>query len=90
MPYYVYIIQSEVDRSYYKGFTEDPLRRLQQHNGGESAYTRNKIPWKLVYVEEWPTKQQALIRERGLKKYSHAQIAQLLLSPRNKKAEFEN
>ncbi len=42
--FFVYILQSELDQSYYKGFTEDLLLRLKRHNNGESAYTRNKHP----------------------------------------------
>ena len=83
MPYYVYIIQSEADRSYYKGFSENPLLRLVQHNTGESQYTSVKIPWRLAYVEELPTKREALIREKVLKKYSHSQIEKLLTTGKN-------
>jgi len=83
MPYYVYIIQSETDASYYKGFSEHPLTRLQQHNNGDSRYTTAKRPWQLVYVEELPTKREALIRESALKKYSRTQIQNLVLSSKN-------
>ncbi|SKA16256.1 GIY-YIG nuclease family protein, partial [Sediminibacterium ginsengisoli] len=79
----VYIIQSRADGSFYKGFSEDPLRRLVQHNNGESHYTSAKIPWTLVYVELLPTKKDALIREKALKKYSHMQIKNLILSDKN-------
>jgi len=70
MSFYVYIIRSEQDKSYYKGFTEDPLLRLQRHNEGQSAYTRTKAPWVLVYLEVYETKREALIREKALKKYA--------------------
>ena len=48
--YFVYIIESEVDGEYYKGFTTNYLKRLEQHNNGESNYTKTKIPWKLIFV----------------------------------------
>jgi putative endonuclease len=44
MPFYVYIIQSKKDNSFYKGFSENPYQRLDQHNNGESHYTSSKIP----------------------------------------------
>jgi len=69
MSFYVYIIQSSTDSSYYKGFSENPSSRLSQHNNGESTYTAAKIPWELIYVEELPSKRDALIREKALKKY---------------------
>jgi putative endonuclease len=39
MAFYVYIIQSLPDNSFYKGFSEDPLKRLSQHNAGETPST---------------------------------------------------
>jgi putative endonuclease len=83
MGFYVYIIQSQVDASYYKGFSESPPKRLLQHNNGECQYTSFKLPWTLVYIEELPTKSEGLIRERVLKKYSHKQIQQLISSCKN-------
>ena len=81
--FYVYIIQSEKDSTYHKGFSENPKQRLLHHNNAESEYTSAKVPWKLVYVEELTTKREALIREKALKKYSHEQIARLVASPKN-------
>ena len=83
MSYFVYIIKSEVDGTYYKGFSEDPQQRILQHNNGDSKYTSLKIPWQLIYVEELPTKRDALIREKVLKKYSHRQIDQLIVFGKN-------
>ncbi|WP_410478372.1 GIY-YIG nuclease family protein [Pedobacter agri] len=83
MAFYVYIIQSAKDESFYKGFTENPISRLIQHNNGESKYTSLKIPWRFVYLEEVSSKKCALIREKVLKKYSHSQIYQLIGSLKN-------
>ena len=69
MSFYVYIIQSSTDSSYNKRFSENPSSRLLQNNNGESTYTATKIPWELIYVEELASKQEALIREKALKKY---------------------
>ena len=83
MAYYVYIIESLQDGTFYKGYSEDPLKRLQQHNQGESKYTSGKMPWKLVYVEECASKTEALIRERNLKKADRSRIQTLLVHPKN-------
>ena len=83
MPFYVYIIQSQIDNSFYKGFSEDVFKRLLQHNAGESNYTSTKIPWKLVYYEEQPDKKTALIRERNLKKADKNRITELIKSNKN-------
>ncbi len=74
--------------SYYKGFSENPAKRLVQHNNGECEYTSKKMPWILIYIETLPTKREALIRERVLKKYSHQQILQLILSNKNILKDF--
>jgi putative endonuclease len=52
MPFFVYILQSEIDESYYVGSCGDLGERLRRHNEGRSLYTKTKLPWKLVYTEE--------------------------------------
>lgn len=88
MPFYVYILQSEIDNSFYKGFTEKPLKRLQQHNTGEMNYTSRKLPWKLVFVELFENKRDALIRERNLKKATTDRINHLINTNKNIVDEF--
>lgn len=83
MPFYVYIIQSEQDLSYYKGFSENCEERLKQHNNGLSVYTSRKMPWKLVYFEEHESKSSALKREKNLKKATHERIKALIVSDKN-------
>ncbi len=70
MSYYVYIIESEKDGTFYKGYTKNIDKRLIEHNNGQSRYTSKKMPWKLVYLEEFETKREALIRERKIKHYN--------------------
>ena len=89
MPYYVYIIQSQVDQTFYKGYTEQPLKRLAQHNAGEMNYSSKKIPWKLVALFSFQTKKEALIAEKKLKKYDHSRLAALINSNRNIQKEYK-
>ena len=56
MEYCVYILQSDVDGTFYKGYTTDLTKRLDEHNAGLSQYTSKKIPWKLVYFERLESK----------------------------------
>ena len=90
MAFYVYIIQSEIDLSFYKGFSEDPLKRLHQHNAGETHSTRHLVPWKLVYVELMASKTEALIREKNLKKATRERIQGLVTHPKNIVQQFNN
>ena len=78
--YYVYILQSEVDGSFYTGFTENLEKRVVQHNNGESAYTSRKMPWKLVYFEEMNSKTEAIKRERFLKAQKNKIFYQRLIN----------
>lgn len=83
MPWYVYILESEVDGNYYKGSSEDYMRRLGEHNAGLSKFTSSKIPWKLRYVEVLTTKREALIREKQLKRQNRNYLEWLFTQPLN-------
>ena len=89
MAYYVYILQSEIDSTFYKGFTENPIKRLVQHNAGEMNYSSKKIPWKLVGLLIFDTKKEALVAEKKLKKYDHQRPIALIKSDRNRLKEYE-
>jgi putative endonuclease len=65
--YVVYILRSRKDSSLYIGYTGNLEKRLIDHNLGKSTYTRTRIPWDLVYKEEFKNKKEAIIRERFLK-----------------------
>ncbi len=66
--YYVYIIYSNTVNKKYIGQTDDFERRLNEHNNGLlGTFTKNKGPWKLVHLEEFETRSQAMIREKYLK-----------------------
>jgi len=62
-----YILQSVKDNSYYIGSTENLVARIIKHNKGYSRYAKTKIPWKLVYKEEYNTLSEARKREYYLK-----------------------
>ncbi|RKE02533.1 GIY-YIG nuclease family protein [Marinifilum flexuosum] len=79
--YCVYILQSQMDQSYYIGYTSNIENRLTYHNQGRSRYTRKKIPWLLMYSEKYNSKRDALIREKFLKKQkSRVFIEELIFS----------
>ncbi|MFZ1529985.1 MAG: GIY-YIG nuclease family protein [Ferruginibacter sp.] len=86
--HYVYIIQSLADGSYYKGASEDPLKRLDFHNVGLSTYTAKKKPWKLVAIFSFESKKEALQKERRLKKYGKASLKALIASNQNKLEDY--
>jgi putative endonuclease len=65
----VYILKNSITNKYYIGQTSDIEKRLLNHNSGYSKSTKSGMPWKLVYSENFNTRQQALKRETELKKY---------------------
>ena len=65
--WFTYVIECE-DGSFYKGFTDDLLRRYQQHcNGTGADYTKTHKPKQLYYWEMHYSKEAALQREKYLK-----------------------
>jgi len=76
--YYVYILESLTNGDYYKGSTENYLKRLEEHNSGESQYTRSQRPWKLVFVQVFNTKSEALKREKQLKRCNKEYLCWLI------------
>jgi putative endonuclease len=67
MPYFVYILKSEVSKNSYVGHTANLEKRLLEHNNGKSMATRNKRPWKLIYHEEFQIRSEAISREKYFK-----------------------
>ena len=67
MKYFVYIIESFKDGSYYVGSTQDLSERIERHNQGRSKYTKDKRPWNLIYHEEHPDRSSAIHREKEIK-----------------------
>ena len=83
--FYTYILQSEIDNSFYVGHSSDIKKRLEYHNQGLSKYTSKKIPWKLVFIEMFETKLEANRGELFLKKQrNHAFYGRLISSDSNK------
>jgi putative endonuclease len=79
MPFYVYILQSHKDGSYYVGSTQDLEERIQRHNQGRSLYTKGKRPWKLLYSEEFPDRSSAIKREGYLKRQKSKELMESLV-----------
>jgi len=66
--FFVCILQSERTGRYYIGSTEDVARRLSEPNAGKTKSTRAFAPWKLVHVESFPTRSEAVQREQQIKR----------------------
>lgn len=70
---YMYVVECR-DGSYYTGYTMDVKRRLAVHNSGKGAkYTRSRLPVKLIYVEGFASKEEAMSAEALFKRKTRMQ-----------------
>ena len=79
--YWVYMMQSNNGRALYTGVTNDLTRRVCEHKEGRgSVFTAKYKCHKLVYYEEFGIVEQALEREKYIKKLSRANKENLIES----------
>ena len=79
MSFHVYILRC-VDYSYYVGHTDDLQRRIAQHDAGQiPGYTDGRRPVRLVFAQEFSTREEALAAERQLKGWSRPKKEALIL-----------
>ncbi|MFZ6035543.1 MAG: GIY-YIG nuclease family protein [Patescibacteria group bacterium] len=69
MVYYVYILHSNLDGTYYTGSCKNIQARLQMHNAGNVRSTRNRRPWQIVHQETYNSHSEAVRRERQVKSW---------------------
>ncbi|AOC96810.1 GIY-YIG nuclease superfamily protein [Flavobacterium anhuiense] len=69
MDFTVYILFSESKNRYYIGFTSNLEERLIRHNQKSKGFTGNTNDWKVVYTENYKTKEDAHKRELQIKSW---------------------
>lgn len=91
---YVYILKCS-DDSYYVGVTNNPERRLIEHNEGinEAAYTSSRRPCEMVFKERFNDFNLAIDWEKRIKRWSRKKKEALingefLLLPELSKKKF--
>jgi putative endonuclease len=78
MTFYVYIIKCK-GGSFYTGYTKDLNSRVMLHMNGKGArYTRMHKAKKLVHVEEFSSRTEAMRREKRIKALSHHKKLELI------------
>ena len=86
MVYYVYLLENQIDKSWYIGMTIDLKRRIKEHQNGQGGRTTKlKKGWKIIYFEGYFDKRDAVGREKFLKggsgrKYLYKQLKNYLAS----------
>jgi putative endonuclease len=68
--YYVYILASRKHGTLYIGITNDLRARLELHRSGKgSEFVKKYGVTRLVYIEEYPSPEEAIRREKQLKNW---------------------
>jgi len=73
--FYVYILTNPAKTVLYIGFTGNMVERLKQHKQGigtTKAFTGKYYAYKLVYYEVYQYVNEAIAREKQLKKWSRS------------------
>jgi putative endonuclease len=79
--YYVYILASKRNGTLYIGMTNNLARRVWQHRQGTvEGFTKKYNVHQLVYSETFARPQDAIQREKRLKKWNRAWKLQLIES----------
>jgi predicted GIY-YIG superfamily endonuclease len=77
-PFWVYIIQCG-DGHFYTGQTDNLEERLAQHHRGDiGGYTSGRKYLRLAWTQEFPTRDEAIARERQIKRWTHAKKLALI------------
>jgi predicted GIY-YIG superfamily endonuclease len=70
LEFWMYILRC-CDGTLYVGHTDDLERRIAQHESGElGGYTALRRPVTLVFCQPFPSREEALARERQVKNWS--------------------
>ena len=67
MGFYVYILKSLKDDSFYIGHSSNLENRIDRHNAGRERYTKKKLPWKLMWSVQKESRSEAMKLEKHLK-----------------------
>jgi len=75
----VYLMASRRNGTLYVGVTSDLLQRIAQHRGGTfDGFTRDYGVEMLVWFEQHATMEQAILREKRIKKWRRAWKLELI------------
>jgi putative endonuclease len=86
MFYFVYVLENYYDQGWYIGFTTNLRKRILDHNNSKGGKTtKAKKNWKIIYLEAYRNKKDAIGREKFLKsgsgrKYLKKQLRNYLSS----------
>src|SRR4030042_3559723 len=88
MSFWVYILECS-DGSYYTGHTDDlEVRMVAHEQKAYKCYTSTRLPVKLVFYDDFPTRDDAFARERQIKGWSRRKKQALIQGNWNTLVEY--
>jgi len=75
-----YILRSKRSGKYYTGYTRDLDRRIKDHNSGKTRSLIKHAPLEIIKVEEYSFLEDAIKRERQIKKYKSGEAFKKLIN----------
>lgn len=90
LPYCVYVLFSEKDHLFYIGYTSDIQRRLGEHERGSVKSTAPRRPLKLIFLEYYLFKSDAMDRETYFKTTAGKKALKLMLKSTLEKLGYKN
>lgn len=81
--FYIYIIYSESSDKFYVGYSNDPFRRLTEHNTKPfNTYASKHRPWRLEAIFKCSQDEKEAIRiEKFIKQQKSRKLLKLLCDP---------
>jgi len=76
---FVYILESQQNKTYYIGSTNNLERRLDEHNSGKVKYTKNLRPLELKFFKKYDSLTEARKVEYKLKKLKRRDIIEKII-----------
>lgn len=87
--YCVYVLFSEKDSYLYTGYTANIRRRLGEHERGENTSTKHRRPLKLIFLECFLFKEDALGREQYFKTTKGKRMLKFVLASTFEKMRYK-
>jgi putative endonuclease len=67
--YCVYVLRLRKTGKHYIGQTQNLTKRLEKHSQGKTKSVKNRGEFDIVYVENLPSRAEAIKREKEIKSY---------------------
>ena len=70
--HYTYILYSQQKDKFYIGYSQNPSERLKKHNAKNNGFTNQTSDWEIVFLKDFPSKNEALAFEKQIKRWKSA------------------